>query len=394
MHKVAEAGVAAHWLYKSGDAKPAGSSSNVHEWMSGLLELQQQAGNSIEFLENVKIDLFPDEVYVFTPKGKIMRLPRGSTAVDFAYSVHTDVGATCVAAKVDRRLMPLSTALENGQTVEIITAPSARPNAAWLNFVVTGKARSKIRHYLKNLEREESITLGKRLLNKALDGFALKLDNISDSQLQTALTELKLNSVDDLYADIGLGNRPPALVAKRLSDHWRAFSSNKDKKWRRYVPGWLRRQRVSTPTLAIKGTEGMVVTFGKCCRPIPGDPICAQLTSGRGIVVHQSGCKNVSPSRAAPEKHLDVHWETEIGTLFPVEVVIHARNRRGVLANVAAVFAEMGANIDNISIEERDGHFSLLHITAGVHDRRHLARIMRGVRRVDAVAKILRNKHA
>lgn len=391
MNKVAEAGVAAHWHYKSSELKSSGTTANVHEWMSGLLEIQQQAGDSIEFLENVKIDLFPDEVYVFTPKGKIMRLPKGSTAIDFAYSVHTDVGATCVAAKVDRRLVPLSTALLNGQTVEIITAPSARPNAAWLNFVVTGKARSKIRHYLKNLRRDESIDLGKRLLAKALDGFSIKLESLGEPKLMSLLGDFKLESIDELYAEIGLGNRPPALVAKRIRDQLNSGSDAK--KWRRYVPGWLRRERSTGAPLAIKGTEGMMVNFGKCCRPIPGDTICALLTSGRGIVVHQNSCKNALIARKSPEKLLDVHWENEIGASFPVEVAIYARNRRGVLANVAAVFSDMGANIDNISVEERDGRYSVLHVTVDVEDRGHLARIMRSVRRIDAVARIQRDKH-
>ena len=391
MNKVAEAGVAAHWVYKSAELKSSGTTANVHEWMSGLLEMQH-TGDPVEFLENVKIDLFPDEVYVFTPKGKIMRLPKGSTAVDFAYSVHTDVGATCVAAKVDRRLVPLSTALVNGQTVEVITAPSARPNAAWLNFVVTAKARSKIRHYLKNLRVDESVSLGKRLLGKSLDGFSIKLDAIEDSDLMLLLSDFKLESVEDLYADIGLGNRPPALVAKRISDQLNTKVGGK--KWRRYVPGWLRRERTTGAPLAIKGTEGMVVNFGKCCRPIPGDTICAVLTSGRGIVVHQSSCKNAATARKSPENLLDVHWESEPNAVFPVEVAIHARNRRGVLANVAAVFSDMGANIDNISVEDRDGKYSVLHVTVDVEDRRHLANIIRKVKRVDSVAKIYRDKHA
>ena len=392
MDKVAEAGVAAHWLYKTSDLKSSGTTANVHEWMRGLLEMQQQAGDSIEFLENVKIDLFPDEVYVFTPKGKIMRLPRGSTAIDFAYCVHTDVGATCVAAKVDRRLVPLSTLLLNGQTVEVITAPSARPNAVWLNFVVTGKARSKIRHYLKNLRRDESVGLGKRLLSKALDGFSININEIGEQALKVLLNDFNLESLEDLYADVGLGNRPPILVAKRIRDQ--LSDGNEARKWRRYVPSWLRRERASGAPLAIKGTEGMVVSFGKCCRPIPGDTICALLTSGRGIVVHQSACRNALSARKSPEKLLDVHWEHEIGVVFPVEVAIHARNRRGVLANVAAVFSDMGANIDNISVEDRDGKYSVLHVTVDVSDRRHLAKIMRRVRRVNSVAKIQRDKHA
>jgi len=393
MNKVAEAGVAAHWIYKTADLKPSGTTANIHEWMSGLLEMQQQAGNSVEFLENVKIDLFPDEVYIFTPKGKIMRLPRGSTAVDFAYCVHTDVGATCVAAKLDRRLAPLSTPLVNGQTVEIITAPSAHPNAAWLNFVVTAKARSKIRHYLKNLRRDESVDLGRRLLAKALSTFSIKLNEVEEEALVALLDDFNLESLEALYAEVGLGNRPAALIAKRVRDQL-ISSGGETKKWRRYVPNWMRRERANSAPLAIKGTEGMVVNFGKCCRPIPGDRICALLTAGRGIVVHQGRCKNALAARKSPEKLLDVQWQHETGTVFPVEVAIYARNRRGVLANVAAVFSDMGANIDNIAVEDRDGKYSVLHVTVDVEDRRHLASIIRRVKRVDSVAKIQRDKHA
>ncbi|NOX27542.1 MAG: bifunctional GTP diphosphokinase/guanosine-3',5'-bis pyrophosphate 3'-pyrophosphohydrolase [Gammaproteobacteria bacterium] len=393
MNKVAEAGVAAHWIYKTSDLKSSGTTANIHEWMSGLLEMQQQAGDSVEFLENVKIDLFPDEVYVFSPKGKIMRLPRGSTAVDFAYSVHSDVGAMCVAAKLDRRLMPLSTPLVNGQTVEIITAPSAHPNAAWLNFVVTAKARSKIRHYLKNLRGDESVALGRRLLTKTLDVFSIKVEDIEDGEMAALLTDFNLESLESLYAEVGLGNRPPALVAKRIRDQL-IIGGKQTKRWRRYVPNWLKRERSAGAPLSIKGTEGMVVNYGKCCRPIPGDRICAILTSGRGIVVHQGACKNAVAASKSPEKLLDVQWQHEAGSVFPVEVAIHARNRRGVLAKVAAVFSDMGANIDNIAVEDRDGKYSVLHVTVDVEDRSHLAKIMRKVKRVESVAKIQRDKHA
>jgi len=400
MDKVAEAGIAAHWLYKSGDTSSASAHARAREWLRGLLEMQKNAGNSMEFLENVKIDLFPDEVYVFTPKGEIMKLPRGATAVDFAYSVHTDVGNTCVAAKIDRRLAPLRSPLSNGQTVEIITAPGARPNPAWLGFVVTGKARANIRHYLKNLKRDEAIQLGRRLLEKALAISPLNFDQISAVRLEAVVKELKFASLDDLLESIGLGNRMASLVARYLVTDKDAQekvdtsrSATLKKVFTRYVPAWLRGGgRSPSRPLAIKGTEGMVVNYAKCCRPIPGDPIVGFVTAGRGIVIHVENCKNIAEYRNRPEKWIDVAWEGEVQGEFPVEIRMEVANQRGALATVAATVAEMEANIDNVTMEERDGRYSSLTLLIEVHDRRHLARIMRRVRSLDMVAKIIRTR--
>jgi guanosine-3',5'-bis(diphosphate) 3'-pyrophosphohydrolase len=400
MDKVAEAGIAAHWLYKSGDSSGASAQARAREWLRGLLEMQKNAGNSMEFLENVKIDLFPDEVYVFTPKGEIMKLPRGATAVDFAYTVHTDVGNTCVAAKIDRRLAPLRSPLSNGQTVEIITAPGARPNPAWLSFVVTGKARANIRHYLKNLKREEAIQLGRRLLEKALVGSPLSFEQLPTARWEAAVKELKFANLDDLLESIGLGNRMASLVARYLvteTDVQDKASGKRSaalkKVFTRYVPAWLRGgDRNHSRPLAIKGTEGMVVTYAKCCRPIPGDPIVGFVTAGRGIVIHVENCKNLTEYRNLPEKWLDVAWESEVQGEFPVEIRMEVANQRGALATVAAAVAEMDANIDNVTMEEKDGRYSTLTLLIEVHDRRHLARVMRRVRSIDMVAKITRTR--
>lgn len=400
MDKVAEAGIAAHWLYKSGDGSGASAQARAREWLRGLLEMQKNAGNSMEFLENVKIDLFPDEVYVFTPKGEIMKLPRGATAVDFAYSVHTDVGNTCVAAKIDRRLAPLRTPLSNGQTVEIITAPGARPNPAWLSFVVTGKARANIRHYLKNLKREEAIQLGRRLLEKALTSSPLSLDKIPAARVEAVIKELKFATQDDLLESIGLGNRMATLVARYLVTDKEAQgqepgtrSAALKKVLTRYVPAWLRGgDRHPSRPLAIKGTEGMVVTYAKCCRPIPGDPIVGFVTAGRGIVIHVENCKNLAEYRKLPEKWIDVAWEEEVQGEFSVEVRMEVANQRGTLATVAAAVAEMDANIESVNMEERDGKYSTLTLVIEVHDRVHLARIMRRLRSIDMVAKITRSR--
>ncbi len=372
MDKVAEAGIAAHWLYKNGDAGGASiAQARAREWLRDLLEMQKSAGDSLEFLENVKVDLFPDEVYVFTPKGEIMELPRGATVVDYAYAVHSDLGNACVAGKVDQRLVPLNTRIENGQKVEIITAPGARPNPAWLNFVVTGKARANIRAHLKNLRRDESVTLGRRMLNKALSNYGLSLDKVPQERVDALIAEYKRNTLEDLLEDIGFGNRMASLVASAL-------------------------QRDSTPTAAaakplyIKGTEGSVVNFAKCCRPIPGDSIRGFLSAGRGIVIHTQACRNVSEFRKFPEKWIDVQWEQEIQGDFPVDIRVEVNNKRGVLAEVAAVVADAGANIDNVSLEERDGLHTAINLTIAVKNRVHLARIMRHVRALEDVLRISR----
>ena len=379
MDRISEAGIAAHWLYKTGEASSS-AQQRAHEWLRGLLEMQMNAGNSLEFLENVKIDLFPDEVYVFTPKGEIMQLPRGATVVDFAYAVHTDVGNTCVAAKIDRRAAPLSTPLANGQSVEVITSEHARPNPAWLNFVATAKARATIRHFLKNLKRDESVELGRRLLDMELDSYELSLDMLTPAGIKDVLKQYKLKTLDDLLEEIGLGNRMAQLVSRSLSPE--SEPGKADKKSRR--PG--------ARPLVIKGTEGMVVTFAKCCWPIPGDPILGFVSAGRGIVIHTKSCKNVAEYRKHPEKWLDVQWAEKIEGEYPVEVRVEVANQRGVLATVAASIAKLGANIENISIEEHDGMYTAITLTLAVHDRQHLARIMRRLRALPVVVRISRAK--
>ncbi len=374
MHRVAEQGVAAHWLYKTGDKRGAAAHARAREWLRDLLEMQKSAGDSLEFLENVKIDLFPDEVYVFTPAGDIMELPRGATAVDFAYAVHTDVGNTCVACRIDRRLMPLSTRLLNGQTVEIITAPGARPNPAWLDFVVTGKARANIRHYLKNLRREEAVQLGRRLLDRALGAWGTDLEALPRERVEAALASLKVESLEALLEDVGLGNRPAAIVARRL------------------LPEEAAEGEAGQPAgaLAIRGTEGMVVSFARCCRPIPGDAILGFVTAGRGIVVHRESCKNVAEFRKQPERWVEVRWAERVEGEFAAEVRVDVANQRGVLATIASAIAEMGSNIENVDMEERDGLTTTLSFVLMVRDRRHLARIIRRIRNIQLVMRISR----
>ncbi|MCK5668605.1 MAG: bifunctional (p)ppGpp synthetase/guanosine-3',5'-bis(diphosphate) 3'-pyrophosphohydrolase, partial [Gammaproteobacteria bacterium] len=340
MNDVAEAGIAAHWLYKSG--KKSGDRSGAHrkarEWLQGIMEMQKTAGNPQEFLDNVKVDLFPDSVYLFTPKGKIIELSKGATTVDFAYAIHTDVGNSCTGARINRRLAPLGTRLYSGQSVEIITSPNAKPNPGWLKFVTTAKARTSIRHYLKNLKEDEAISLGLRLLNRELDVFGYRYDQIQPSKLEEVLNEYHLQDNQSLLAEIGLGNRIAPLIARRLIET--EYKSTK-------LVNGTNGDSASEP-FVIKGTEGMVVHFPKCCYPIPGDPITGFSSAGRGIVIHNLSCKNVAEYRNQPEKWIDVQWEEEIGRDFTTTVRMYATNQRGVLATVAAAISEQEANIINV----------------------------------------------
>ncbi len=372
MHRVAESGIAAHWKYKAGDASNSLQQERTREWLTNLVSLQE-AGSSEEFLESVKVDLFPDKVYVFTPKGQILRLPSGATVVDFAYAVHTDIGNRCVAAKLDRRLTPLRTVLRNGQTVEIITAKGASPNPSWVNFVVTAKARSAIRHYLKGLRRTEAIALGARLLAQALREFGLKLEEVSPEMQRAAFGELGLKDLDELYERIGLGERLAPLVARRL------------------LPGTVAAGGKATPApLAIAGTEGLLVTYARCCFPIPYDPIFAFLSAGRGVVIHRENCVNVEDYRKHPENWLPVSWQSAPDRLFSSEIRVQVVNRTGVLAAVAAAIASTETNIGHVSIDEQDSDAAVLTFELRVRDRRQLARLVRVIRRMPDVARVTR----
>jgi RelA/SpoT family (p)ppGpp synthetase len=372
MHRVAESGIAAHWQYKSGEARSDEQGDRMREWLQQLVEIQQ-GGNSEEFLESVKVDLFPDKTYIFTPKGEIRRLPRGATCVDFAYAVHTDVGNRCVAAKVDRRLVPLRTPLRNGQTVEIITAKGATPNPAWMNFVVTAKARAAIRQYLKNLKRGEAAELGKRLLNQALEEFSLNLRKVPESAIDTVAVDLGLKTREELYEKIGLGERVAPFIARRL------LPPDSDG-----IP-----EGTAGP-LTIAGTEGLVVTYARCCFPIPNDPILASLSSGRGVVIHREACGNLASFRKQPEKWISVTWQPATDRLFHVEIRVEVTNRMGVLAQVAAAIAGTQTNIDRVSVVERDVDTSTLIFELLVHDRRQLAAVIRAVRTMPEVLKVIR----
>ncbi|MDG2090718.1 MAG: bifunctional GTP diphosphokinase/guanosine-3',5'-bis pyrophosphate 3'-pyrophosphohydrolase [Gammaproteobacteria bacterium] len=377
MEAMANNGIAAHWLYKSEEEMPNQSHIRARQWVQDLLELQKQAGDSQEFIEHVKTDLFPDELYVFTPKGAILELPAGSTAVDFAYAVHTDVGNSCVACRINRRLAPLSQVLQSGQTIEII-ASGANPNPAWLNFVVSGKARSNIRHYLKKQRRSEAITLGRRLLNKTLAGFGYNLSNIPKNKVGGLLEETDFDVLDDLLEDIGLGNRMAYIVARRLLPD--------DNKNQHYSDG-------DDAALAIHGAEGMVMSFAKCCRPIPGDHIVGYISSGKGMVVHLESCNNVAEILDDPKKHMALRWDPGVEGEFPVEIRVEIEHQRGLIATLANAITSCEANIDKISTADRDAQTIIVNLTVNVRNRIHLAKVMKKVRVIKSVIKVNRIKN-
>ena len=377
MDQMADKGVAAHWSYK-GNSERTGTTAQVkaQRWMQSLLELQQSAGNSFEFIENVKSDLFPDEIYVFTPKGRIVELPVGATAVDFAYAVHTDVGNTCVGARVDRNPYPLSKSLKNGQTIEIISAPGARPNAAWLNYVVTSRARTKIRQVLKTMRREESITLGRRLLNHALG--ELSLSDVNEENLTHVLADLKVNTLDDLLADIGLGELMSIVIARRLlgdAEELAEVDSQTNKK------------------LPIRGAEGILLTFANCCHPIPDDHIIAHVSPGRGLVVHRETCPNVRGYQKELDKYMAVEWSDDYDKEFITELTVDVQNRQGALAELTNVISKTGSNIHGLSTEERDGRLYTVTVLLTTKDRVHLAGIMRRIKAMPQTLRVRRRKN-
>jgi len=378
MHQFAESGIAAHWLYKASGDQGSTTQARAREWLRELLDIQRQAGNPQEFLESVKTDLFPDEVYVFTPMGEIMELPRQATPVDFAYAVHTGVGNTCVACKIDRQFAPLSTVLRNGQTVEIITAPGATPNPNWLNFVVTARARTHIRGFLKGMHEDEAVQLGRRLLDKALHPFGAELTAIPEERIQACLHEYHHAYVDELMREIGLGNRMASLVA-----HWLAAAEGGEQ-------GGERGAGSMTP-LVLSGAEGMVVSFAKCCHPLPGDEVVGFASTGRGIVVHRRQCNNITELAHQPDKWLPVEWAAEVAGEYQAEIGINAKNLRGGLARMASAIAELGADIDDVRFDDRDHNVTIITFLVRVRDRVHLAHVMRRLKREPGILKVWRS---
>ncbi len=373
MEEMANNGIAAHWLYKSNGHTGNGSHARAREWVRGLLEMQQRAGNSIDFLESVKIDLFPDEIYVFTPKGRILALPRGATAVDFAYAVHTDVGNSCVACRINRRLAPLSEPLQSGQTVEILTAPGARPNPSWYNYAVTAKARTNIRHFLKQQTRDDSVALGRRLLAKSLQSAGTSFEQLPVRKLEDYLQRHGYAGLDDLLEDVARGNRLPSITARQLLVP--EGEDTEDNSEEQGLP------------LAIRGTEGFMLSYARCCRPIPGDPIEGYLSSERGMVVHRESCKNLPDQR---ERRVPLRWDEAVEGDFAVELRIEVENRRGMIAVIATRINSMGVNIEKISTKDKDYQFTYVDLELMVRNRVHLARIMKRLRSVNSLRRVTR----
>jgi len=381
MHNIAQAGVAAHWLYKTTDAHLTKLQQQTHQWLQRLVEIQTESDDSHEFLEHFKIDLFPDEVYVFTPKGNILALPTGSTAVDFAYAVHTDVGNCCVAVKINHELAPLRTVMRNGDHVEIITSAMAKPNPAWLNYVVTGKARSHLRHYLKTIKVTESAHLGERMLNIALRALHVEPADITDKQWSKIMSDYGAKDKSEILADIGLGKRVSLMVAHQLlAIVHEEETTNTD-------------AHKSFDKITIRGSEGMAVQFAQCCSPIPGDPILGFINKDKGLVIHTHDCTAISKFKLDPDKWLDVEWDADDNRMFRVNLFIVVVNERGMLAKIAAGISDAGSNIDNVSAEEPDGsQYTTVNFTVQVHNRVHLAELIRNLRKIPEVVRINRVK--
>jgi GTP pyrophosphokinase/guanosine-3',5'-bis(diphosphate) 3'-pyrophosphohydrolase len=384
MDEMADNGVAAHWKYKkSGEQGDSAAQIRARRWMQSLLEIQQSAGNSYDFVENVKTELYPDELYVFTPKGKIVELPIGANAVDFAYAVHTDIGNRCVGVRVDRKPYPLTKALETGQTVEIITSPGGKPNASWLNYVVTSRAIMGIRNFLKKQQQSEAVALGKRLLGSALG--EVKIEAIDPERIDRVLAHTTKKTLDELYSDIGLGNQLPIAVARRLLGEFDEASVASQQP---AADGAM----IAKIKAVIIGSEGLLTTFAKCCRPIPGDPIAASASPGKGLNIHRAECRNIRGWEKEPGKYFPVKWDKTGDKQFLVDIRVFIVNKQGMLAKLTTVIASQDSNIQELATDDRDSGDYVIKITLSVRDRIHLANVMRKIRVTPDVIKVYRRK--
>jgi RelA/SpoT family (p)ppGpp synthetase len=412
MHKVSEDGIAAHWDYKTEGSDNITSNSNktgqrARQWLQDLLELQKNSGDSIEFLESVKIDLFPDEVYIFTPKGKIISLPRGATVLDFAYQIHTDIGDHAIAARINRKPVPLNSRIYNGQTIDITTSSNRAPHPNWLQFVTTSKARSNIRSYLKNLQQEDAIKLGRELLTNALQNNNISESKFKAMDISTLLNKMKIENMDKLYNDIGMGQRIAELVVGNIihcCSNKDRLEDSKGKQKSKHKSRWNplsvlspilkrkdRKRKRSSP-LTIHGTEGMVVHFANCCHPINGDTIIGHITPGKGLVIHMHDCNNVSHLHTHPEQWVPVEWSSQDCQELPTKIRVDVANKRGVLATIATSISELESNIDNVTVDDQDGKVNIITLTIRVSDRKHLALIIRTIRKLKTVKTIRRIK--
>lgn len=379
---MATQGIAAHWLYKGEGALITDSSHlRAQQWVNNLLEVQKNTGNSLEFIENVRVDLFPNEVYVFTPKGHIMELPRGATAVDFAYAIHTDVGNTCIATRVNRQFAPLSTVLSSGQTVSIITAPSAKPNPAWLNFVVTSKAISSIKSFLKNQQQNEAIALGKELLSKALSDINIALESVPIHVIDIVLNSIYLHNIDELYESLGLGNRLAVFIAHQIANTLqeqkltKAVDKNKNSK-----------------QLIIKGAEGLAIKFASCCTPIPGDAIVGYFNVGHGLEIHTEDCAELAKKRKNTDQYMPTRWADDVEGEFKVAINVEVSNYRGTLAQLAQAISEAGSSIDDIRMSDCSGGYCLMSLKLMVRNKEHLEDILHSINALSIVMAVVRKR--
>ena len=379
MHRLAQSGIAAHWNYKSESDSAKHSNMRANEWLQNILEIQKSAADSLEFLEHLKVDLFPDETYVLTPQGEIIKLPRGSSVIDFAYAVHTDIGNTCLSARVDKRLVPIQTVLHTGQTVEIITSKDARPLPQWLNYVTTAKARVAVRAYLRDQKQGDAVQFGRTLLERELQQFGMKLDQVNESTMNTFLSAMKYASLNDYLAAVGLGDRSAFIAA-----NWLCQSDAEGMK--------LNVDEQSSSSVVIKGTEGMIVSLANCCHPIPGDHIVGLFHRNKGMVVHLSHCKNALEARSHQAGWIDVEWDQVIdeGNEFPVELQLNARNKKGTLSKIASTISSVGCNIEHVNVETQDSQVSRNTFIVTVKDRQHLAQLIRKLYRLDRVVRVKR----
>ena len=379
MDQMANNGIAAHWIYKSGERFADAAHVRAQQWVNNLLEMQRNTSSSLEFIENVKVDLFPDEIYVFTPKGSIIELPRGATAVDFAYAIHTDIGNTCIAVRINQQYVSLSTSLANGQTISIITAPNAKPNPAWLSFAITARARSGIRGYLKSQKRDDSISLGKTLLEKAFADLNLDTKNITEAAIMQVLKKDQIKDIANLYEDIGLGNRFAGLVAHQLMNATKNESLQTT-------------DDTQSKPLLIHGAEGVAINFAPCCGPIPGEHIVGYFNAGHGLDIHVEDCINLAKMRKQPEKCLPVSWDDDAIGDFKVSINVEMLNKHGGLADLTKAISESNANIDGINMSERNSGFCLVSLTLLVKNSLHLERVIRHISKVSTVVGVIRKK--
>ena len=391
MHQVAESGVAAHWLYKTDDTSLTELQSRTHQWLHSLLEIQRQTGDSAELMENIKVDLFPEKVYVFTPKGKILSLPRGATPVDFAYGIHTDVGNRCVAARINGEIQPLRSELHNGDVIEVVTGPVARPNPNWLTFVRTGKARAEIRHYLRTTKREESVEMGERLLTQSARQLGISLAEVPAARWDTIIKEAQAKDRDEVLADIGLGQRLAAVVARQLMKGLSPPSATVSAG--EAITDTSRTAFAAAGPVIIRGTEGMALQTSNCCSPIPGDTIVGHMRKDQGLAVHQADCQIARRGRRAdPERWIELQWAEDSTGMFSVNLEVSVANERGALARIAVAIAEVESNIMNVSMQDEDAAQAQIYFKLQVRDRHHLARVMRILRRVPQVSRVVRTR--